>query len=224
MRHGLERERLLRLKLLEPLTPPKKKTKKEQTPKQTTKLFFGKLNAGLPTYKAHSLFLSKMSFLEHSISKENLATFGYDLSIWTEDHQELLRQDMLLICRENPDWTERQVNAECRTQVEGILFEWFKETLGRTVQEVNYWTSELAAFKDFLGMPSLKFTLLLIERQEISRFWSDFYPDLREHSNICSAGMQEEFEKMKANKWSFYDYRTWLQAEIARKARMNRIH
>jgi hypothetical protein len=147
------------------------------------------------------------------VNRQTVESVGFDMSLWTDKLQVLLRESMILAWKENPDWTEEQAKTACREQAKDILFEWFQEHLGFAVEEANYWQSLEAAFENFLSMPLVDFLEILEEQREFGRFAAEFYDELREMWNICSGGMWDEYQRMKKNKWRFRDYRKWLDAE-----------
>jgi hypothetical protein len=157
-----------------------------------------------------------MTEFEKIVNRETLTSFGIDLSVWKDEHQKLLEEGMILAWKENPSWTEDEAKAECRKQVTSILLGWFTEHYTHAVEETDYWLSLNAAFEDFLSMPLVKFLEVLEEQREYSRFCQEFYDDLRDMYNICSAGMWDEYQRMKKNKWRFSQYRSWLNSEIRR--------
>jgi hypothetical protein len=143
------------------------------------------------------------------VNRETVATFGIDMSLWTEGYQAQLNEGMSLALKENPEWTEEEARDECRSQVEAILFSWFKKHMRYAVEDAD-WSLE-QSFEDFLSMPLVKFLEGLEQAREYRAFCQEFYGTLRERYNICSAGMWDEYQRMKKNDWSFSDYRKDLK-------------
>ena len=155
------------------------------------------------------------------VNVETVASFGVDMSVWGEDEQASLHEGMILAMKENPDWTEEEVKKECAKQVNQILFDWFKDNLGYLVQKTNYWMRLEYAFQEFRSSSLKDFLKLLKEKQEFQDFGEEFYDDLRQMWNICSAGMEDEFQRMKRNNWTFQQYRSWLNKEMKKSRRKN---
>jgi hypothetical protein len=143
------------------------------------------------------------------VNRETVASFGIDMSLWTEGYQAELNEGMILALKENPEWTEDQARDACRSQVKAILFRWFKKNMRYAVEDAD-WSLE-KSFENFFSMPLVKFLELLAEDREYTAFCEEFYGTLRERYNICSAGMWDEYQRMKKNDWSFSDYRKDLK-------------
>ncbi len=152
-----------------------------------------------------------MSSFENVVNRETVASFGIDMSIWGDEQENLLHESMILAWKENPDWTEKEAKHACLQQVMGILEDWFTKNMGFLVMQCNHWYSVEEAFEEFVNMSLKEFICMLNKQMEFTKFCTLFYDELRERYNICSAGMQDEFERMKANKWSFNDYKKDLK-------------
>ena len=151
------------------------------------------------------------------VSRETIASFGVDMTFWGEEEQSLLREGMILAMKENPEWTEEQVKKACEEQVDDILFNAFQEHLGYLVEKTHHWASLEDAYCEFRTTPLKKFLKVVTEQQEFQDFADAFYDELREMYNICSAGMWDEFQRMKKNGWSLSQYRTWLKKETKKR-------
>ena len=147
------------------------------------------------------------------VNKEFVSTLGIDMSLWGEEEQAELHECMILIMKENPDWTEEDVKCECEEQVDTILFEWFQVNLACLVKKTNGWNTLGEAYNDFRKTTLKNFLKTLNEKQQFQDFCDEFYEDLREMWNICSAGMHDEFERMKREGWSMTQYRMWLDSK-----------
>jgi hypothetical protein len=163
--------------------------------------------------------MSKMSeHFQTIVNKETVESFGIDMSLWGEEEQRLLHEGMILAMKENPDWTEEEVRVECENQVDNILFEWFQVNLARSVKKSQGWRNLGQAYAEFRKTTLKNFLTLLNEKQKFQHFCEEFYDDLREMWNICSAGMEDEYERMKEKGWTMAEYRRWLDKEM-RKSR-----
>ena len=152
-------------------------------------------------------------------SKETVASFGIDMSLWGEEEQAQLREKMLLAMKKNPQWEDEIIKEECKNQVENILFEWFQMNLARMVNKSNGWPSLGHAYNEFSKTTLKKFLKTLNKHQEYQDFCEEFYDDLRAMWNICSSGMEDEFERMKKEGLSNAQYREWLDEEMRKKKR-----
>lgn len=148
------------------------------------------------------------------VTKEFVATLGIDMSLWGDEEQSSLHEGMILAMKENPDWTEEEVKEECKNQVDRILFDWFQINLGLLVKNSDGWENLREAYKEFRRKTLKDFMKSLTEHQRFRDFCDAFYDDLREMYNICSAGMWDEYERMKINGWSMSQYRKWLDKQM----------
>ncbi len=162
------------------------------------------------------MYTSSLPTMEHFnkiISNETVASFGIDMSLWGEAEQAQLREAMILKYKENPEWTEEQAKKACLQEVMAILEVWFNENLGFLVKQTNHWYSLEDAFEEFVNMSFKDFILAINKQMEFTKFCEMFYDDLREMYNICSAGMRDEFQRMKTNGWTFSQYRSDLNKQ-----------
>ncbi len=155
-----------------------------------------------------------MSNFESVVSKETVASFGFDMSLWGDQEHTLLREGMILAWKENPDWTEKDARQECRSQVNQILFQWFKDNLGYLVKKTNHWLSLEYAYSEFRLTTLKEFVRVLQEKQELQDFADLFYDDLRELYNIDAEGVQAEFQRMKDKGWTPSQYRSYLRKQF----------
>jgi hypothetical protein len=93
-------------------------------------------------------------------------------------------------------------------------FTQFKLQYGYVIKKVDCWRDAQHAFQDFKVLGEGAFLVKLNEQLEYTEFCEEFYDTLREHWNICSAGMWEEFQKLKEKGWSFEEYRIELHKSI----------
>lgn len=149
-------------------------------------------------------------FFDRIVSKETVDTFGIDMYLWGADEDCQLREAMLLVCKENPNWSEEQATEVCKVEVDRILFAWFKKTLGHLVLSTQYWPSLTAAYTEFRNTTLKQFIKTLGEQKEFKEFADEFYSDLRELWNIGSVGLWDEFQRMKKEGMSFSQYRASL--------------
>lgn len=156
------------------------------------------------------------AFLDSLLERETVASFGIDMSLWGEEEQAELREVMTLVMEEHPEWTEESVKKECQKQVDRILFEWFYDTLGVYVKKSRPSSDIREAYAEFRKTTLKLFLKKLKEDQEFQDFCDEFYEDLRDLWNICSAGMYDEYQHMKKKNWTFLQYRNWLTNEMKR--------
>jgi hypothetical protein len=146
------------------------------------------------------------------VTKETVAALGTDMTQWTDDDQAHLYEGMILACKENPDWTEEEVKAECKRQVELILYKNFRDEYEVLLVYVDEYRTTRDFYKEYKTRGRKGFHQFLGERLEFKDFCEYFYEELRERYNICSAGMEEAYERMKKNNWSFQDFAKDLKA------------
>ena len=160
-----------------------------------------------------------MSNFNSIVSNETVSSLGLNMSLWGDEEQSRLREVMLLLCKENPEWTDREMKDECENQIELIFFEWFQECLARLVTKSNGWPTLGEAYAEFRTSSLKDFLKTVQKHQEYQDFCEEFYDDLRDMWNICSAGMRDEYTSMKAKGWSKTQYRMWLDKEIETKGK-----
>ena len=159
-----------------------------------------------------------MSSFQRIVSRESVLSFGISTADWDDDDQAYLHEAMILAWKENPDWTDEEATAACKNQVERIVYQNFKATYGRQLRDAtNRWQSVPAAYDDYKKLGKKEFQKVLNEEAEFQEFCGEFYSDLREMYNICSAGLRNAFNEFKLNNWSFDDYRRDL---LARRKKM----
>jgi hypothetical protein len=156
------------------------------------------------------------SALFQKVIKEFVGTLGYNMAEWSDADQASLSEGMVLVCKENPDWTEEQVKGECKKQVDKLFYAKFLEEYVPLYEDLELYESDEELYEMFKAKGRKGFNTFLAERRKFNRFCQEFYDDLREMYNICSAGMDDEFERMLKNKWSFAQYRKWLDGEMAK--------
>jgi hypothetical protein len=155
-----------------------------------------------------------MSSFGKIVNRETVLSFGVKPSEWDDEDQALLHESMILAWKENPDWTDEQATEACKKQVDRIRFENFKRTYKYAVQMVpDDWHSMEEAYADYLAHGKKGFEKLLNEAVEFADFCKEFYEDLREMYNICSAGMQDAFLDMKKKGWTHAEYRRHLKEQ-----------
>jgi len=140
------------------------------------------------------------------VTKETVASFGTDMTHWSEEDQASLFERMVLACKENPDWTEDQVKEECEEQVECILYNNFIDEYEVLLFRIDSYMSQDSMYKEYKIRGRKGFHNYLGERLEFKEFCESFYDKLRERYNVSSVEMEEEYQKMKAKGWSFQDY------------------
>lgn len=158
------------------------------------------------------------------VCREKVLSFGVDPAFWTEKEQTSLTECMVLAWKENPDWTEEQATAACREQTNEILFEAFKEHFGFLIKEADVYGnwSYHHAFEEFKKIGLLDFLKKINLHVEKGKFFQLFYSDLRELYNIDSCGMEDEFDRLKKNGWTFSLYRADLKKRM-RSLRQRKI-
>lgn len=107
----------------------------------------------------------------------------------------------------NAEHLNRALQMEPRTD-----FQKFKEEYGFLVEKTDCWDSLKTAFHVFNVIGHHEFMKQIRDNMEYVEFCSRFYSDLREMYNICSAGMREAYEGMKAKGWSLDEYANDLEA------------
>jgi hypothetical protein len=95
--------------------------------------------------------------------------------------------------------------------IKNTEFKAFEEEYGYLVKRTTVWDDMEAAFAAFNALGHENFMKKVEENIDFNDFCAEFYPTLREFYNICSAGMVEEFERMRAKDWSFAEYGAYLQ-------------
>jgi hypothetical protein len=107
--------------------------------------------------------------------------------------------------------------VECQKQVDDIYCTKFHEEYGLLLFRIDSYTIASEMYNEFKKRGRKGFHMFLNERLEFKDFCEQFYDDLREMYNICSAGMEEEFQRMKSNGWSLDDYATHLKKQQRRR-------
>ncbi len=164
-----------------------------------------------------------VSFFELT-SPRTLKSFGIDLREWNQNDQQLLHEGMILSLKEHPEWTHEEALAECRRQVLAILcieeeeeeeveYNLFEEEYGFLVDRSDVWHDMASAYDTFKEVGHMEFMKRIRRGMEYKEFCDEFYPELRELYNICSAGMYDEFERLKKNGWTHSQYRKDLEAK-----------
>jgi hypothetical protein len=142
------------------------------------------------------------------VNRETVLGFGVKPSEWDDEDQADLHEAMILAWKENPDWTNEQANEACKKQVERICFENFRRTYKTSLRHArDLWYTTEEAYEAYLEHGKKDFESTLNEEIEFSEFAKEFYDDLREMYNICSAGMMDSFQDMKKNGWTHTDFR-----------------
>lgn len=152
------------------------------------------------------------SSFSNIVNRETVLSFGVKPSEWDEDDQASLHEAMILAWKENPDWTDEEATAACKEQVEQILLRNFKQTYKIALQSAqNLWYTPKQAYAVYRSEGKKRFEILLNEQVEFTEFADEFYNDLRQMYNICSAGMMDAFQDMKKKGWTHDEYRRDLQ-------------
>ena len=158
-----------------------------------------------------------MANFESIVSRESVLSFGVKESEWTEADQNLLRESMILLWKENPRWTEEEIQEACYKHVDGILFEQFKNHYGYLLQLAFPYESPRWCYNHYKMLGELEFMAHLKNRIEFNDFCQEFYDDLRSRYNICSAGMEDEFKRMKSHNWTLSQYRNYLNTDTKKR-------
>lgn len=140
------------------------------------------------------------------VTKDTVASFGTDMTQWSEADHSLFFECMVLSCKENPDWTEEEVKAECQEQVDSILQDKFLEEYGLLLFRIDSCASSESMYAQYKIRGRKGFHQYLGERLEFKEFCECFYDKLRERYNVSGSEMEEEYKRMKANKWDFNEY------------------
>lgn len=111
-------------------------------------------------------------------------------------------------CNEDHYKRARQMESQ---PVEKTFAE-FREEYGFLVKKTRCWTSELEAYAAFKKLGHSEFMKRVREDMEYAEFCDRFYDELRTMWNICSAGMWEQFQKLKEKGWSLDEYAVELAA------------
>ena len=148
-----------------------------------------------------------MSLFFSVVNRETVLSFGVAEADWDEDEQADLHEAMILAWKENPDWTKEQATAHCKTLVKRTLFHKFADNQRAIIQyairQMPYLKQRFEASDKF---DEDSFNTLVDEEMEYQAFCEEFYDDLREMYNICSAGMRDAYNNMKTKGWTFSDY------------------
>lgn len=164
----------------------------------------------------------KMSSFHRIVNRETVLGFGVKPTEWDDDDQALLNECMILASKENPDWTDEEATEACRKQVDRILFSNFERTYKAALHKAqDLWDTTEEAYEAYRTEGKKGFETLLNENIEFALFAKEFYDDLREMYNICSAGMLDSFEDMKKKGWTHADFRSDLNKK---KAAMRKRH
>ena len=147
------------------------------------------------------------------VNQDTVYGFGIPRELWSERHQADLHECMILLFKENPDWTHEQATDRCREEVYEILWRALKQTYGLLVLECTCYKTYWDALDDLIELGRDAFERKLNENVEYARFCNRFYETLRARSNICSAGMWDEFQKMKTNNWTQGQYASYLRTK-----------
>jgi hypothetical protein len=146
------------------------------------------------------------------VSRETVLGFKVDPEYWTDAEQTLLHEGMILAWKENPDWTNEEALKVCKEHVENILFNKFHKEFGFLISQADVYGYGIQdAFQFWRQNGIYKFLAHLNDQMELTKFYDEFYDDLRELYNIDSSGMDDEYNKMKKNGWTFRHYRVYLK-------------
>jgi len=163
-----------------------------------------------------------MSSFNRIVNRETVLGFGVKPCEWDDEDQADLHECMILRWKENPDWTDEEATEACKKQVERIRFENFKRTYKASLRKAReLWYTPEEAYEAYLEQGKKDFESTLNEEIEFGEFAKEFYDDLREMYNICSAGMMDSFQDMKKKGWTHADFRRDLnkKKEEMRKRR-----
>jgi len=141
------------------------------------------------------------------VSDETVLSFGILPEDWTADAKSQLRECMILHFKEQPDRTEEEWKDECEGEVFRIVYTAFWDEYGdilKSFQLVKLGIQEAYDKRVELGVR--EFNKYLGKELQFDKFCRDFYDQLRDRYNIDGIGMRNEFERMRANKWEFYQY------------------
>jgi hypothetical protein len=152
-----------------------------------------------------------MSSFDEIVSKETVASFGIDMSVWDDKQQAQLHEAMTIAWKEKPDWTEKEAKHRCLQHIMAIHQEWFEENMGFLVKQTNQWYSLDDAFEEFVQGTLKDFIMQINKQMEFTKFCELFYDELRERYNVGGTEMREEFAKMKEKGWTFSDYKKDLK-------------
>ena len=147
------------------------------------------------------------------VTRETVLGFKVDPDFWTDAEQALFHEGMILAWKENPDWTDEEAVNVCKEHVESILFNKFHKEFGFLISQADVYGYGIRdAFEEYRNNGIYKFLAQLNEQMELTKFYEEFYDDLRELYNIDSLGMDDEFKKMKKNGWTFLHYRLYVKS------------
>ncbi len=153
------------------------------------------------------------SNFDRIVNRETVLGFKVDPEFWTDEEQTLLHEAMTLAWKENPEWTDEEARKVCREHVEDILFNKFHTEFGFLVSQADVYGYGIHdAFDSYRKNGIYKFLKHLNNQVELTKFYEEFYDDLRELYNIDSSGMDDEYNKMKKNGWTFRAYRVYLKS------------
>jgi hypothetical protein len=162
------------------------------------------------------------SSFQRIVNCETVLGFGIKPAEWDDEDQADLHECMILAWKENPDWTDEEATEACAEQVDRILFRNFNQTYKYLLTQVtDLWPTPEEAYEAYRKEGKKGFEVLLNEEIEFADFAKEFYDDLREMYNICSAGMVDSFQAMKKKGWTHADFRRDLnkKKEEMRKRR-----
>jgi hypothetical protein len=142
------------------------------------------------------------------VSSDIVKEAGVDPVYWEAEDQSLLEESMVLSLKENPEWTEEQAKAAALKEIDSIVYLKFLRDYKFVIHQTDEWYTDDEAYAEFLELGLLKFTRKLNLELEFAEFCRTFYEELRERYNVAGAEMREQFELMKANHWTFSQYRT----------------
>ena len=153
-------------------------------------------------------------------SEETLTSLGLHIDSWTRGELALLRETMILVGKENPDMTQAEAEEECKEQAKEILFQNFKKQYKLLLRQIDTLQNIDDAFNIYSDLGADAFDEFLETQIEYKSFVERFYSDLREMWNADFSLVRDEFERMKKNKWTMYQYNEYLE-ELKRKMRMS---
>ncbi len=156
--------------------------------------------------------ISEESKFARIVTRETILGFKVDPEFWTDAEQNLLQEGMILAWKENPDWKEEEALKVCKEHVDSILFNKFHKEFGFLVSQAEVYGYGIQHAFDYWRENGIyKFLSHLNDQMELTKFYEEFYDDLRELYNIDSSGMDDEFKKMKKNGWTFRHYRAYVK-------------
>jgi len=141
------------------------------------------------------------------VSDEYVFKLGVLPEDWTADAKSQYSECMILHFKEQPDRSEEEWTDVCEGEAFRIVYTAFWAEYGDILKSFQLVTLGIhEAYDKRVELGVREFNKYLGKELQFDKFCRDFYDQLRDRYNIDGIGMRNEFERMRANKWEFYQY------------------